>query len=134
MRWKRKSREAAEEVFAVARDRVNRCGGVGGLREKEKERRGKGWGWGWDEGGMDKRGDEKEEDEEGGRSARDDVEGVDGREEGAEGRNGDDEGCGVNDDDDDDEERGYTMDMMFKSLGIDLRIIGFDGALQRWVD
>src|SRR5215469_10267919 len=37
-KWKGAARLAAEEVFASARDRVNRMGGVGAWREQERER------------------------------------------------------------------------------------------------
>ena len=126
-KWKGKSREAAEEVFAVARDRVNRCGGVGGLRDRERER-GKGRGWGWDEG-VEREGDEGD-DGSGDAGARDDVEVVDEREEGAEGMGAGGKGEGA----DEEEEGGYTMDMMLTSLNVDLGVIGFDRALQKWVD
>ncbi|KAL9628867.1 MAG: hypothetical protein Q9164_007121, partial [Protoblastenia rupestris] len=38
-KWRTASREAAEELFRGVRDRVNRMGGVGALREKEREKR-----------------------------------------------------------------------------------------------
>jgi len=38
-KWRGAARLAAEEVFASARDRVNRMGGVGAWREAERERR-----------------------------------------------------------------------------------------------
>lgn len=37
--WRTASRAAAEELFAKTRDRVNRMGGVGALKEKEKEQK-----------------------------------------------------------------------------------------------
>ena len=40
------SRSAAEEVYSKARDRVNRMGGVGAMRDREKSG---GWGRGWEE-------------------------------------------------------------------------------------
>lgn len=58
------------------------------------------------------------------------VEEVDEREEGALKRKGRD----GEEDDDDEEEKGYTMDMMLKSLNVELGVVGFDRALQRWVD
>ena len=30
--------------------------------------------------------------------------------------------------------QGFTMDMMLKSLNIDLDLIGYDREMQRWVD
>ena len=38
-KWRGAARLAAEEVFASAKDRVNRMGGVGAWREQERERR-----------------------------------------------------------------------------------------------
>jgi Swi5-dependent recombination DNA repair protein 1 len=57
VKWRRASRDAAEEVFKGAKDRVNRMGGVAGMREREK------WRKEWD------RDEEQKEkwDEEGGR-------------------------------------------------------------------
>lgn len=36
-KWRTTSRAAAEELFGVTRDRVNRMGGVGAWQEREKE-------------------------------------------------------------------------------------------------
>lgn len=47
---------AAEEVFAKARDRVNRMGGVGAMRERERN---SGWGK-WEEERKDEREDRGE--------------------------------------------------------------------------
>jgi len=33
-----------------------------------------------------------------------------------------------------DDDEGFTMDMMLKSLNIELDVIGFDKKEQRWVD
>lgn len=104
------SRAAAEEVYEKARDKVNRMGGVGAMRERERERSRGGMGWGWDEGKRGGGEGEREEREGGG-----DGEG-DGEEEGEEG------------------EAGYTMDLMLRSLNIELGVIGFDAGGQRWVD
>lgn len=38
-KWRGAARLAAEEIFAGAKDRVNRMGGVGAWRERERERR-----------------------------------------------------------------------------------------------
>jgi Swi5-dependent recombination DNA repair protein 1 len=40
LKWRNAARLAAEEVFAGARDKVNRMGGVGAWRERENERKG----------------------------------------------------------------------------------------------
>ena len=85
-------------------------GGVRGLNGREG-------GGGWDERGTG-RGNEE------GR-----VEGERGREDES-GDGGDDGG----EEDKAEEEGAYTMDMMLRSLGIDLAVIGFDRRLQKWVD
>ena len=41
---------------------------------------------------------------------------------------------GRNEGEEEDEEGGYTMDMMLKSLNVELGVIGFDKEGQRWVD
>lgn len=133
------SQQAAEEIFAGVRDRVNRMGGVRGVRERERER------------GVR----EREEAREDGRAARgavgeegegeEDGDGERGNDWGGEWeREGREEGEGDGDGDggereekgglwgEDDE--GYTMDMMLKSLNIELGVIGFDREGQRWVD
>jgi Swi5-dependent recombination DNA repair protein 1 len=65
-KWRSASRLAAEEVFAGARDKVNKMGGVGAWRERENER--KNFAQQWDQepakkGGDSDDGDEEEEDE-----------------------------------------------------------------------
>ena len=114
-KWRNASRAAAEDVFAKARDRVNKMGGVSAMRDREKQSREKAWGWDDDQPKKTDGGDEVEEEDEG--------EEQDEREEGV--RKVEDEGDG---------EEGYTMDMMLKSLNIELDIIGYDKGMQRWVD
>ncbi|OCL04835.1 hypothetical protein AOQ84DRAFT_345638 [Glonium stellatum] len=102
-RWRAASRAAAEELFASTRDRVNRMGGVGAWREREKEQRE--WRVKW----------EKEEIE-AERARGEEEEGE--REEKLEERNDDDS---------------FTMDMMLRTLNIDLDVIGYDRQGQRWI-
>lgn len=45
MKWRQAARAAAEEVFAGARDKVNRMGGVGAWRERENEKKSFGDQW-----------------------------------------------------------------------------------------
>lgn len=120
-KWKTASRAAAEEVFAKARDKVNKMGGVGAMKDREKQSREKTWGW--DE---EPKREGSEEGAEDGAGFRDDEfrgEGQDEREEGAK---------KVEDEVGDDE--GYTMDMMLKTLNIELDVIGYEKGLQKWVD
>lgn len=54
LRWRDASRRAAEEVFAGARERVNRMGGVAAWKERERERleqQHQNSSWGWDSTG-----------------------------------------------------------------------------------
>lgn len=124
-------------MFERARDKVNRMGGVGAIREKERERSRGGMGFGWDDGaakveredGEEGEGEAREGEEEGesGYDRRRDAEDeIDAREEGVGKRA--DEAWG------DDDEAGYTMDMMLRSLNVELEVIGFDSGLQKWVD
>lgn len=44
-KWRAASRAAAEEVFAGARDKVNKMGGMGAMRDRERQSKQKPWGW-----------------------------------------------------------------------------------------
>lgn len=103
-------------VFVGVKERVERAGGVKGLKGRE---RGGGGGWGWDEPGKGEGGDG-----DGGREGCEDEDGGE-VEEGGEEREEEEE---------EEEEGEYTMDMMLKSLNIDLALIGFDKKAQKWVD
>ena len=125
-KWRAASRATAEKVFAGARDKVNKMGGVGAMRDRERQSKQKAWGWD-DE---PKKNDEADEDDETGQEDSDgfrigekEGEEQDEREEGA--KKADAFG---------EEDGGYTMDMMLKTLNIDLDIIGFDKGLQNWID
>ncbi|MCJ1438704.1 hypothetical protein MMC27_008094 [Xylographa pallens] len=122
--WRLAARQAAEEIFAGVRDRVNRMGGVGAWREREREGRERWGGGGWDDGGEKQEavGDEGEEEGTEERREREGAEESDRREERVrrEGEERDDDG--------------FTMDMMLKSLNIELGVIGYDKEMQRWID
>lgn len=164
-KWKAASQAAAEEVFAGARDKVNRMGGLKGLKERERAKRegerdglmgGGSWGWAGetrDGGGSEVRDGQEEEDDDGGsgdeENEEDKEEGIGDREERLEreGKGGRwleeeseydrDVRRELEDEverDEVDEEGGYTMDMMLKTMNIDLNVIGYDKVLQRWVD
>lgn len=125
VKWRSASRAAAEEVFAGARDKVNKMGGVGAMRDREKQKTEVAWGW--DDGPKkDSSGDDEngnEEDADGFRDGEDEGEEQDEREEGA-------KKVEVYGEDDE----GYTMDMMLKTLNIGLDLIGYNKDLQKWVD
>lgn len=141
--WKMAGRAAAEEVFGLVAKRVEGMGGVGAWREKEKQKReggGSGGGWGWDVPRLERGGDEDDGDRED----------LDEREREAE---------EVAVKDGDEEEvilitdsfplmlwnyfdlaialltlvQNFTMDMMLRSLNIDLDVIGYDKELQKWI-
>ena len=101
-------------------------GGVGAMRDRERQSKEKTWGWD-DE---PKREEEADDDDETGREESNgfrigekEGEEQDAREEGAEKV----DAYG-------DEDEGYTMDMMLRTLNIDLDIIGYDKMLQKWID
>ncbi|OCK90735.1 uncharacterized protein K441DRAFT_680124 [Cenococcum geophilum 1.58] len=125
-RWRAASRAAAEELFASTRDRVNRMGGVGAWREREKEQRE--WRTKWEK--------EEMEAERGGRGeAEGEEEGEERREKSGEreyerGRDKDEQEEKVEEGNDDDS---FTMDMMLRTLNIDIDVIGYDRQGQRWV-
>ena len=125
-KWRTASRAAAEGVFGGARDKVNKMGGVGAMRDRERQSKEKAWGWD-DEPKRDEQADDEDErgqeDSDGFRIGEKEGEEQDEREEGAE---------KVDAYGEDDE--GYTMDMMLKTLNIDLDIIGYDKGLQKWID
>ncbi|MCJ1403937.1 hypothetical protein MMC11_007160 [Xylographa trunciseda] len=125
--WRLAARQAAEEIFAGVRDRVNRMGGVGAWREREREGRerwGGGGGGGWDDGG-ERTGLGEGEDEEEGVEERREREGGEESDRVQERRRVEGEAG---------EDEGFTMDMMLKSLNIELGVIGYDKEMQRWID
>ncbi len=125
-KWRAASRTAAEEVFAGARDKVNKMGGVGAMRDRERQSKDKAWGWDDEPKRDDEASDENEvgrEDSDGFRIGEKEGEEQDEREEGAKKV----EAYGEDDE-------GYTMDMMLKTLNIDLDIIGYDKGLQKWIE
>lgn len=71
LKWRRAARLAAEEVFAGARDKVNRMGGVGAWRERESERRGFGSAWDAEPVRNEDRDEDGEGEDEGGGEERD---------------------------------------------------------------
>ena len=108
--WRKASQSAAEEVYSGVRDRVNGMGGLQAWRQREKDKFGGNaeTAWGWDENER-KRNDDECEDE------ADDHEDEESKEE-----------------EEQEEEEGFTMDMMLKSLNIELGLIGYDKEAQRW--
>ena len=128
VKWRLASRAAAEDVFAGARDKVNKMGGVGAMRDRERQKKDMTWGWDNEPKKTDDEGDGDGEEagEENDAKSRLEEEEIVEQDEGEEGaRKGEDYGW---------DEECYTMNMMFKSLNIDLDIIGYDKRLQKWID
>ncbi|PGH28161.1 hypothetical protein AJ80_00051 [Polytolypa hystricis UAMH7299] len=118
-KWKLVAREAVEELFGVAKESVEKMGGVKGWRESVRRGvRARNMYW-------DERAD--------GYGAIEGQEGEgEGREE-VERRRGEGEGEGGEDGGGDDDE-GFTMEMMLKSLNIELHLLGYDKVNQQWID
>jgi Swi5-dependent recombination DNA repair protein 1 len=140
-RWRTASRSAAEELFGSTRDRVNRMGGVGAWKEREKEskeRQNK-----WDQ---EEREAEREKMEEAKESGEVDAEAydrfaeMDGErekpEEEKETFKGADDDVSLQVHETGERTANYlqsfTMDMMLKTLNIDLKLIGYNKEAQRW--
>ncbi|KAF2401656.1 hypothetical protein EJ06DRAFT_474293 [Trichodelitschia bisporula] len=131
VKWRDAARLAAEEVFAGARDRVNRMGGVGAWRDQEKERKVRQVEWQREEmlAEAQKRAEANGQGEE--------AENGDGfrRDEGNTEETWDYEEEGKEDKETDnaDYDESFTMDMMLKTLNIDLDLIGYNKRRQMWV-
>ncbi|EXJ83612.1 hypothetical protein A1O1_07235 [Capronia coronata CBS 617.96] len=108
-KWRAVAQELAEEIFADAKEKVNGMGGVRALRRRNEE---------------DHRQWHSYQDN---RELCHDTDGnlLAGIEEPSQSKyaedNGEDEGC-------------FSMEMMLQEMNIDLRIIGYDHKLERWVD
>ncbi|KAF2128012.1 hypothetical protein P153DRAFT_432426 [Dothidotthia symphoricarpi CBS 119687] len=142
-KWRTASRAAAEELFGSTRDRVNRMGGVGAWKEREKEAQERTQKWDQEERQAqveaererleeakekgevvdeaydkyaDMTEDKVEEEEEKYKVADDDVS-QDSLGDWSRDANG---------------KQSFTMDMMLKTLNIDLGLIGYSKEAQRW--
>ncbi|KAL5042813.1 hypothetical protein BDW71DRAFT_200255 [Aspergillus fruticulosus] len=118
VKWKKVSQDAAEEVFTGAQERISRMGGVKAWRERMNDNDSR---WEQEEmetwfGNVDADALDTDEDELQARKAelREEMEKENLKEHG-----------------DDSEE--FTMDMMLKTLNIELTTIGYDKANQRWI-
>ncbi|KAG9188058.1 hypothetical protein G6011_01981 [Alternaria panax] len=123
-KWRTASRAAAEELFGSTRDRVNRMGGVGAWKEREKESKERQMQWDKEE--MEAEREKMEEAKESGdvsEEAYDRYAEMDSEREKIEEEKETFKGA------DDDS---FTMDMMLKTLNIDLKLIGYNKEAQRW--
>ena len=138
-KWRGAARLAAEELFASARDRVNRMGGVHAWRDGERERRERVNGWfSQDDGGQKpQESSDVDEDDEDGKTREHGTWDYDFTREGDEGT-ADEETERARqrkkeEDEYDADNNGFTMDMMLRSLGISLELIGYSKDRQMWV-
>ncbi|KNG48844.1 gpi-anchored wall transfer protein [Stemphylium lycopersici] len=123
-KWRTASRAAAEELFGCTRDRVNRMGGVGAWKEREKESKQRQMQWDQEEMQAEReRMEEAKENGEVSEEAYDRYAEMEGEREKIEEEKETFKGA------DDDS---FTMDMMLKTLNIDLRLIGYNEEAQRW--
>ncbi|RMZ67425.1 FAD dependent oxidoreductase [Pyrenophora seminiperda CCB06] len=123
-KWRTASRAAAEELFGSTRDRVNRMGGVGAWKEREKESKERQLKWDQEE--MEAEREKMEEAKENGEVSEETYDryaDMDGEREKVEEEKETFKGA------DDDS---FTMDLMLKTLNIDLKLIGYSKEAQRW--
>ncbi|GIJ83561.1 hypothetical protein Asppvi_002384 [Aspergillus pseudoviridinutans] len=124
LKWKNVSQEAAEEVFEGARERVSRMGGMKAWRERMKSDSAR---WEQEEmnswyGNAEAEGFEMDEEKLEQRKAEllDEVE-----------MSRKEQEVGTGGETAEDEE--FTMDIMLKTLNIDLKMIGYDKSTQQWI-
>jgi hypothetical protein len=121
-KWKTASREAAEELFRSARDRVNKMGGVGAWRERTKKQSRGGWG---DEGAEEEKNEDGSDFTEAQKEARAIM---------LEDMKAEMEKYGEKEEvEEEKDDESFTMDMMLKQLNVELGVIGYDKASQRWI-
>ncbi|KAL4975688.1 hypothetical protein BDW66DRAFT_151796 [Aspergillus desertorum] len=118
VKWKRVSQDAAEEVFTGAQERISRMGGVKAWRERMNDNDAR---WEQEEmetwfGNVDADALDMDEDELQARKAelKEEMEKRNVKEHGGESEE-------------------FTMDMMLKTLNIELTTIGYDKMKQRWI-
>ncbi|KAL4799034.1 hypothetical protein BDV19DRAFT_385714 [Aspergillus venezuelensis] len=122
-KWKKVSQDAAEEVFTGAQERISRMGGVKAWREKMKSDDAR-----WEQemeswfGNVD--GGDLEFDEDEIRLRKEEVRQEMEREREKNGRKEEEVEA---------ESEEFTMDMMLKTLNIELATVGYDKAGQRWI-
>ncbi|KAJ4366117.1 hypothetical protein N0V83_007752 [Neocucurbitaria cava] len=139
-KWRTASRAVAEELFASTRDRVNRMGGVGAWKEREQESKDRQKKWDQEEREAER--DRLEEAKENGevseeaydRYAEMEDEKVEEEKETFKSADDDDVSRKLNDacHGKTNALQSFTMDMMLKTLNIDLKLIGYSKEAQRW--
>ncbi|KAJ4292544.1 hypothetical protein N0V90_009207 [Kalmusia sp. IMI 367209] len=122
-RWRTASRAAAEELFATTRDRVNRMGGVGAWRDREKEQQE--WKIKAEREEMEAERERLQVARENGEVSEEAYEQYADADMGPEKEEAKETFKAADDD-------SFTMDMMLKTLNIDLKLIGYNKDAQRW--
>ncbi|OBT89711.1 hypothetical protein VE02_01320 [Pseudogymnoascus sp. 03VT05] len=127
-RWKAASRQAAEELFGSAKDKINRMGGPQAWKEMQGKQQGK---------QQEFQNEFNAGFEQDSRGEMDDCDGRSDTDTGAdieletqnerEARGGDD---GVEDLNDSE----FTMSMMLRSLNVELEVVGYSKEYQMWID
>ncbi|KAF3934145.1 hypothetical protein ABW20_dc0101553 [Dactylellina cionopaga] len=121
IKWRQAAQNAADHMYSSVEQRFARMGGMAGYRERQNRKGGGGWGFSEDdpeEGLTDEQKDAR-------RQAIYEA----GFDEASELEKSESEAKNTNINDDGDQ---FTMDMMLKSLNIDVDIMGYDKNLQRW--
>jgi hypothetical protein len=161
VKWRAASREAAEELFVSARDKVNRMGGVGVWKEKTKNAKMR-QARGWEEEEETKKNDGSEDEDDEHVESEKEKRRREIEDEIAAGQ-AEDGGAGPAEESDGEDvevcsccypsvcfqsrlriparrygmltafSQTFTMDMMLRSLNIDLNMVGFDKVNQRWM-
>ncbi|KFY75091.1 hypothetical protein V499_04901 [Pseudogymnoascus sp. VKM F-103] len=123
-RWKSASRQAADELFGSAKDKINRMGGPQAwkeMQEKQQEFRNE-FNAGFEQ---DSRGEMDDND---GRSDTDTGANIELE------THNEREARGGNDDAEDLNDKEFTMSMMLRSLNVELEVIGYSKEHQMWID
>ncbi|KAJ5945182.1 hypothetical protein N7516_005350 [Penicillium verrucosum] len=112
-KWRLASQDAADEVFAGAKERVNRMGGMAAWKEQSKRDATR---WDFDEESREREHVDEEE------------EGVDNY------GDVDSSGHPLNKNDiEESQDEEFTMEFMLKSLHVDPKLIGYDTKGQKWI-
>ncbi|KAF2215679.1 hypothetical protein CERZMDRAFT_10113, partial [Cercospora zeae-maydis SCOH1-5] len=124
-KWRLASQYAAEELFGTVKERVCRMGGVAAWREMEKKRHDRSHGLGDFAEPEDEQEYRKKLKQRARREAMDAMDEPDNPREQMDAKKEVWQEPGKDDDT-------FTMDMMLRSLNIDLSVIGYDKQMQKW--
>ncbi|KAF2668526.1 hypothetical protein BT63DRAFT_479934 [Microthyrium microscopicum] len=136
IKWRGAARLAAEELYSVARDRVNRMGGVESLRDREREAKERKIEWEREDRQFEyeKRVKEVKKLVEEGTLAEEDLKRLEEDNMNAEkDREVEQEEYSSEREEPEKAEGGYTMGTFLRGLKVDLELIGYSPSLQAWV-